>query len=190
MPCNCNRANNYRCCRQIAVRVDRIYNGARREQTVTRTLSLDNLIPPNPAPPLTYLNGGYTGEATVTALSASPIVGSSRNRLTVDYCIPVTIDYTDAGGNFGRASAVLCDTVDLILTMPACPYTVEVETVFQSRIGTISGNVAEITGCMLTIIRVMVKCDIIIDNPRYVTYPLATLTEDEACAGLFERLNR
>ena len=186
MPCK-NNSNN--CCRRVAIRADRIFNGARRERTITRTLALGNFNPPNPAPPLTYVNGGFTGEATVTAVAVTPVAGSTKNRLTVDYSIPVTINYTDAGGNFGRASAVLDDTVDLLLTIPTCPYRVEVETVFASRIGTIDGNTAVITGCLLTIVRIIVKCDLIVSGVCGVTYPLATLTEESACAGLFERLN-
>lgn len=190
MPCtNCNFNNGERRRRRVALRVTRIFNGARIEQTISRTLTLTDFTPPAPTPPLTYINGGFTGEATVNAVSVTAVEGSRRNRVTIDYSIPVTINYTDAGGNFGRASAELSDTADLLLVMPTCPYSIEVETVFSSRIGRIEGDTAIITGCLLTIIRVLVKCDLVICDPCGVTYPLATLTEDEACPGFFDQLN-
>lgn len=180
MPCN----NDNNCCRRMAVRVNRIFNGARRERTITRTLPIDGFTPENPILPLTYMNAGYTGDATIESIAVSAVAGSRKCRLTVDYSIPVVINYSDAGGNFGRASGRLQDRVDLILTMPTCPYTVEVETVYASRIGTITDGFAEITGCLITIVRVLVKCDLVISGTG-VTYPIARLTDDNACADLF-----
>lgn len=187
MPCNCNRTvNNERCRSRIVIRADRVFDGARREETIVRTLPLSGYTPPAYTLPLTYISATYSGDATVIGVSATPLQQTNRSRVRVDYTVPVGVAYTDAAGIRGLATSSFNAAIDLLLTLPDAPYTVQVSTVFDSRIGNIADGAANVTGCLLTIVRVIFKQDIILCPDKCVCYPDATLTQDIVCSTVFD----
>lgn len=175
MSCNCNR---------IAVQVLQIFDGARVEQHIDRTLALTNFVPATVVPPLTYTSASFSGIATITSQTITRL-NDGRYRINLIYSFPVTVNYVNANGVRGTAQSTITDGVDIILHLPGRPYYIEVEADFRSRIGEIDGSIAEIRGCLLTIVKVLVRRDVIIEACD-VTYPIATETQDVVCRELFD----
>ncbi len=171
------------CCCRIAVQIVQIYDGARLERHISRTLALSDFTPSAYAPPLTYIGASYSGTAAISSQAVTP-AANGQSRVSLTYGFPVTVNYTDAGGNGGRATSYITDGADVLLRLPSSPYYFEVETEFLSRIGRISGSSSEIRGCLLAKIKVLTRRDAVI-NACKPNYPLASETQDAVCAALF-----
>ena len=175
------------CCndrRKIAIRVTRIFDGARRRRRREITLALSDFQPPAPEPPLTYISADFSGAARIPSQSVMAIEGSTRSRISVGFEFPVLVRFVAADGTQGWARSSVTDSIDLMLTLPTCPYTIETEVAFASRIGTIDGSSADIIGCTLTIVKILTECDVAVPVCCF-SYPDAELTEDIACNALF-----
>ena len=189
MKCNCNasRPNCRNRCRRVAIRVTRIFDAARTERRIARTVPLSDFSPQPVSPPLTYVSSSFRGNATVSSTTVNPLAGSTKSRVTVGFSFPITVRYTDSDGREGTALSVIGDSVDLLLTIPSVEYIIDVDVVFASRIGDINGSELSLRGCLLIVVKVLTECDIAVPVCDFV-YPEASLTDDLTCDALFGNL--
>ena len=189
MKCNCSASgtNCRRRCRRVAIRVTRIFDAARVERRINRSVQLSDFSPQPVNAPLTYVSSSLRGNATIMSQTVSPLAGSTKSRVSIDFSFPITVRYTDADGREGTAASVISDNVDLFLTLPVTDYIFDVDIVFASRIGNINGTEATLRGCLLIIVKVLTECDIAVPVCDF-EYPDASLTEDLTCNALFGNL--
>ena len=174
------------CCNsigKIALRVTRICNGAQIRRRITASLPLGNFNPAGSTPDV-YISAGSRTQATVTSVNVTP-TNVKRSRVSLTYSFPVIVKYLSADGTSGWASSTITDTADLLIELPECPYTITVDVAFSSRTGSITDNVATVTGCQLITVKVLTECDVTVNGACRVEYPEATLTEDVNCSELF-----
>lgn len=172
-------------CSQVAIEALRIYNGARLRQRIERTLALSDFRPTPVDYPLTYVSARSDGEAVITAQSVQTYGTATQSRVSIAYEFPVTVTYVDARGQSGTARGTIADGVDLLLTLPTNrPYYFAVDVDFRSLLGEIEGTSAQIRGCLLTTVKVLTKCDLIIDA-CCLRYPSGRTTDDDVCRVLF-----
>ncbi len=175
MSCNCNR---------IAARINRIYDGAKLEEHIDRTLILSDFMPSAVVQPLTYVNSSYGGNATITSQAITQL-SDGRYRVALTYDFPVIVNYTNANGVRGTARSAIANGADILLRLPNASYFFEVETQFLSRIGEITEAAAEVRGCLLTIIKVIMPTDVVLQACD-VMYPNANETDSLVCRALFD----
>lgn len=171
-------------CGRIAVRVQRIFNGATLLTRGVFSSELSGFSPAVYTAPLTYVSAVGTGDAEITAFTVTPVAGSSRSRLTLAFSYDVTVSYIDAAGAAGKATARISDAADLLVTVPDRPYTVSASVDFASAIGTITLPRADITACRRLNVKLLVPCDILICAAGDVKLPEADAVEDAVCRRL------
>ncbi len=171
------------CCK-IAVRVQRIYNGATLLTRGTFSSEPSNFVPSAYTPPLTYISARGNGEAVITSLSVSSVDGSGRSRVRLAFSYDVSITYEDAAGVRGTAAARINDEADILITLPDDPYTLSASVEFASVIGTLPLPQAEMTACRRLNVRVLIPCDVLICTAGCAPLPGAELTEDSVCREL------
>lgn len=185
MACCCNGTNNGVCCSQMLVQLNRVYNGARIRTPIVDQVLLLSDFSSGYTLPLTYISAEGEGTATIVTQSVTPLP-DGRRRIVITYNVPVTVVMRDATNLIVTASSFITRTLDVLMTLPSRPYTFEVAYAFSSRIGTINDDLtATVTGCLLTVLKVLVKCEVIIKPCGCITYPDAVLTEDVDCQAVF-----
>ena len=186
MACCCEDTQNGRCCSKMLIQVNRVFNGARIETHTTENISLSDFSPALYTPPLTYISTLGEGVATVLSQTVSPL-NDGRQRVRITYSVPLTVTMRDAANITVTAQSAAQKSLDVILVLPTKPYTFEVAVAYMSRIGDVHNDnvTATITGCLLTILKVLIKCEIIICPCGCATYPDAVLTEEVSCNAVF-----
>ena len=177
---SCNDGN----CGRIAVRVQKIYNGASLLTRGTFSAVPDNFTPAAYTLPLTYISADYRGDVGITSFNVTPIAGTARSRVALAFSYDATVVYEDASGVRGRAAARIEDAADLLVTLPDSPYTLFASVEFASAIGSITPDRADITACRRLLLRVLVPCDIIVCACGTAVLPDARTTEDLVCRQL------
>lgn len=189
MACCCNDGatigNNNCCCSLLLVQVNRVFNGARLTDSIeNETFTLFNFSSGFTLP-LTYIRSEGEGNAIIQTQTVT-LLGDGRSRVAITYLCPVTVFMRDANNLLVTASITIPRSLDIILRLPTRPFTFEVAYAFLSRIGTVNGDESvTITGCLLTVVKVLVKCEVLIKPCGCVTFPDAVLTEDLTCQAVF-----
>ena len=188
MACCCNRngANGNCCNERMLVQVNRVFNGGRLRMPVQESVTLSGFSPAVFTPPLIYISAAGEGTAAILTQNVT-LLNDGRSRIVITYSVPITVTMRDAANVIVTANATLTRSLDVIMRLPDRPYTFEVAYAFSSNIGEVTGETAEITGCLLSVLKVLVKCEIIIRPCGCITYPDADLTEEETCMGVFAR---
>ena len=171
-------------CGKIAIRVQRIYNGASLLTRGSFVSTPTGFTPAQYTLPLSYISAKFSGDVPVTAYNVTPVAGSTRSRVSLSFSYDVIIEYTDAAGVKGSATARIDDSADILITLPSEPYTLSASVEFASVIGSITPERADITACRRLRLRVLVPYDLLVCPAGIVVLPEACQTEDLVCRQL------
>ena len=177
MPCS----NNYG---KIAVRVQKIYNGA---TLLTRgSFSSDQLSFCRTCytEPLTYESARSAGNAEITSVNITPSADGGRSRVSITFEYNVIVTFKDAFGNTGYVTARMTDSADILITLPEGKYELSASVEFASVIGSITSAGLSVTACRRLKLIILVPCDVIICSSGDISLPEADQTEDAVCREL------
>ena len=189
-PINGNPMNGL--CEKAVIQTKKVFDACMKQiQLNGQTLELSGFTPENPALPLTFLScqslpeGITTTNTTVDRFDDRPCFA----RVSTDVNIPILINYTDANGVSGTATATLTIPNDVVLYVPQpsiIPYQIEG---FGSAVctdGSITDGVLTTNLCVTVIIKVTVEADILVPTYGYAQIPPCQEFAQDTCTGFFD----
>lgn len=180
-------------CEKVCIQVNRVFDACLNQSSLENySVTLDDLTPPNPTEPLTFVSGfSTTSEGVIRNESITPIPdkpGFSRVQATVD--IPVEIIYTDATDTEGKGSGIVtvaCDVVMCVPTTSIVPTKLKATVNMVAPSGTwVSDSTFTITACVTILLKVEAEVDLLVPSYGYCCIPPCQEYTEEVCTGAFE----
>lgn len=184
-------------CEKVLIEVNKVFDACLyREDAEPYTLSLSNFVPASPVYPLTLV--------TVDSIPGQPATLTSANierldskpnfaNVTATLSIPLQVNFTDANGVSGTASATLTTSRTVVLFIPPdslSPISVSASAFFSSQLGTFSEN-SSLTGsgCLQIIIKIVALVDLLVPTFGYPCLPACQMVDNNAnvCANFFRQ---
>ena len=192
-PCKINGNPLNGLCEKVCVQAKKVFDACIKQmQEDGYVLTLTNLTPANPTYPLTFISARSTETlAQITSLQVDPLPDRQNlSRVQVSYSVPVEVIYTDANGVQGKGTATYTSSQDVILFVPSpsiMPYSVEAVVSFVAPEGTYTDlNTFTVTGCMNSIIKVVMVVELLIPSYGYAVIPTCQEYTQDVCSGFFE----
>lgn len=177
-------------CEKVLIEVNKVFDACMsREEDDPYTLTVSNFNPANPTYPLNFI--------TVDSIPNQPatIVSANIERLeqkpnfanvTVNFSIPLQVNYTDANGVHGTASSTVNITRTVVLFVPQdslSPVQVSAFAYFSSQLGSFTdNNTISVTGCLQIIIKIVALVDLLIPSFGYPCLPPCHETSESSSA--------
>lgn len=184
-------------CEKVLIEVNKVFDACLyREDNESYTLNLSNFVPANPIYPLTFVTADSIPGQPATLTSASIERLDSRPNfanVTVMLSIPIQVNYTDANGVSGTASATLTTSRTVVLFVPPdslSPVHVSASAFFSSQLGTFTDNTTITgTGCLQIIIKIVALVDLLVPSFGYPCLPACQMVDNNAnvCANFFSQ---
>jgi len=188
-PCAINASALNCICEKVLIEVNKVFDACLiREENEPYTLTLSNFVPANPTLPLTFI--------TADSIPSEPAIVTSANierldcrpnfaNVTVTLSIPIQVNYQDANGVAGTASATLVVTRTVVLFVPPeslSPVQVSSFAYFSSQVGTITDSTVTGSGCLQIIIKIVSLVDLLVPTFGYPCLPICQMVDSNANA--------
>lgn len=190
-PINGNPLNGI--CEKACIKVDKVFDACLKQlQENDVQVTATSFTPANPVQPLTYVSAHcVSGAATINNLVVDRFEDKPCfARVSGDIVIPIEINYTDANGVPGVATANLTVTNDVVLYVPQpsiVPFRVEAFASCVSPDGDYIGNdVFSLDFCLSIIMRVVVEAEILVPTYGYCPIPPCQEFTQDVCSGFFD----
>lgn len=184
-------------CEKVLIEVNKVFDACLyREENEPYTLTLSNFVPASPTYPLTFVTVDSIPSQPATLTSASIERLESRPNfanVTVTMSMPIQVNFTDANGVSGTASATFTINRTVILFVPPdslSPVQVSASAFFSSQLGTFSDSTTLTgTGCLQIIIKVVALVDLLVPTFGYPCLPMCQMVDNNAnvCANFFSQ---
>lgn len=175
-------------CNRICIEVRRVYDGC-RENFNNRTYVVSVTVPPQAVAPFTFVRAESNGQPTVTVMN-SILLSSGRTRITANITVPIIVTFTDANQNAFTSLSDIILQREVVLSVPqntVAPYTLEVFSAFESRIGNfLSDTSVSVTGCLVLIYKIIVISDVLVPTYGNCEYPECN-NRQEVCEAFLSR---
>lgn len=180
-------------CEKVCIQVKKVFDACIRQvQQDDVIMTLNNLDPPNPTFPLTFVSArsittkGIISNLTITRLPNRPRF--ARVRCTVN--IPIEVIYVDANNVEGRADAILGIVQDVVLAVPQqsiIPYEVEaVVSVVCPEGRAVNDQQMSVTACITIIMKIVIESELLIPSYGYCFIPQCEPYTENLCSTFFE----
>ena len=179
-------------CEKALIEVTKVFDACRQQLVESGlSLTLSNFNPAGPTQPLTFISAttSLTDPATISdvvidRIDQRPNFANVSGTVTV----PVVVQYRDANGVLGTATATITVPENVIMFVPqpsVMPIEVSVFATFNATIGSINaeGTVATVTGCLNIILKVTAQVDILVPSYGYPVIPPCQQAETQICPG-------
>lgn len=179
-------------CEKALIEVTKVFDACRQQLVESGlSLTLSDFNPAGPTQPLTFISAttGLTDPATISdvvidRIDQRPNFANVSGTVTV----PVVVQYRDANGVLGTATATITVPENVIMFVPqpsVMPLEVSVFATFNATIGSINaeGTVATVTGCLNIILKVTAQVDILVPSYGYPVIPPCQQAETQICPG-------
>lgn len=191
------------CQERVCIQAKKIIDACLKQFTDTQVeVVLEDVTPPNPTLPLTFVSGrsttvnGVIQDLVVTKLSERPRFG----RIQGIVIIPLEIRYIDASGVSGTGSGQLGIPFDIVLRLPEAsiiPYQIEAQISAVCPSGEFQPVVALqqlqqeeyiflVDCCISIIFKVVVDTQLIVPSYGFPTIPPCQDFAQDICSGVFE----
>ncbi|MDD2227597.1 MAG: hypothetical protein PHH71_03360 [Clostridia bacterium] len=177
-------------CEKVLIEVNKVFDACMtREENDPYILTVSNFNPANPTFPLNFITVDSIPNQPATIVSAN--IERLENKpnfanVTVNFSIPLQVNYTDANGVSGTASSTLNVTRTSVLFVPQdslSPIQVSAFAFFSSQIGTFTdNNTLSVTGCLQVIIKIVALVDLLIPSFGYPCLPPCHEIKENASA--------
>ncbi|HPD02423.1 MAG TPA: hypothetical protein PK245_03545, partial [Clostridia bacterium] len=179
-------------CEQMCIQAKKVFDACLSQTTHENVVvTLRDLCPPNPTPPLTFVSAASTSShGKVKDVSIDPIPDRPNcKRVQATVCIPIEVVYTDSCGREGVGQGELCFTKDVVLNVPdnsVIPVKVAATVNVVSPMGTwISGHTFSLTVCVTILLKIEAEVELLIPSYGYCFIPPCQEFSAEACSGIF-----
>lgn len=179
-------------CEKALIEVTKVFDACRQQLVESGlSLTLSDFNPAGPTLPLTFISAttSLTDPATISdvvidRIDQRPNFANVSGTVTV----PVVVQYRDANGVLGTATATITVPENVIMFVPqpsVIPLEVSVFATFNATIGSINaeGTVATVTGCLNIILKVTAQVDILVPSYGYPVIPPCQQAETQICPG-------
>lgn len=180
-------------CDKVCIEANKVIDMCMRQEVVQDiTLTLTDITPTTAVAPFTFLSAKSVSEqANVENLAITEFQDGSCNcRISCDISIPIQVFFLDANNNQASAMASITVPKDVVLHTSApsiMPYEIKASAAFISSQGTYSGeNSFTLTGCLTTILKVVMPVHLLIPSYGYCYIPPCVEYTQDACEGLFD----
>lgn len=180
-------------CEKVCIHTTKVFDSCLRQVALANTEVTTTLVTPTPTEPLTFVsaNTNPNVETTVTNLIVDRIADRPNYaRVSGTAVIPYIVNFTDANGVAGSATATVDVPFDVILFVPQAsiiPYKVEAFGALNANVGRwVSGTTFILDLCITLIIRVTVEADLCLPSYGYCEIPPCIEFTQDVCAGVFE----
>ena len=195
------------CQERVCIQAKKIIDACLRQYTDSQVaVVLEEIMPPDPALPLTFVSGRSTtvyGEIidlVVTRISERPRFG----RIQGTVIIPLEIRYLDANNVSGSGMGHLEAPFDIVMRLPEAsiiPYQIEAQVSAVCPAGEFQSGLVEtelqqlqqteeiifiVDACISIIFKVVVETQLIVPTYGFPTIPPCQDFAQDVCSGVFE----
>ena len=171
-------------CDKTCIEVKKVFDACVQQRNVTASLTVDF----GGATPVNVVSVTSNGEATVSDLTITPIVGSPGSRVSFTVTAPVTVEATDQSGATVTGTSTIAFEQDLVMRVPQEGLiTPEVEStvILNGLQNSISGNVVTTNACVTIITKVTADVLLVVPSYGYLALCPAQEYTQEACGSTF-----
>lgn len=190
-PINGNPMNGL--CEKACIEVKKVFDACLKQVQVSDVqVTVDTYTPANPVQPLTFVSANcVAGNATINNLIVDRFdERPCFARVTGDVIIPIVINYTDANGTAGVATANVTINQDVVLYVPQPSiFPFEINALASCVIPNgdyLGGNVFNLDLCITIILKVVVEAELLVPSYGYTPIPPCQEFTQDACSGFFE----
>jgi len=175
-------------CEKACIETKKLLDACMKKSQEQTEIKLTNLMPYNPAYPLTFLDAKTEGEAAYADLIVERLADKPNfARVSAMVDIPVSVAYTDANGVEGMGEGHITEPIDVVLFIPqpsVMPYRIEIFGAENGAVGNfIHNNVLKITCCVTIITKVVVTADILVPAYGYCQIPSCREFSVQVCGA-------
>ncbi|MBO4540307.1 MAG: hypothetical protein J5781_08495 [Clostridia bacterium] len=171
-------------CDKTCVEVKKVFDACVQQRNVTASLTVDF----GQGTPVNVVSVTSSGDATVSDLTITPIVGCPGSRVSFTVTAPVTVEATDQSGTTVTGTSSISFEQDLVMRVPQeglISPEVERTGILNGLQNTLSGNVVTTNACVTIITKVVADVLLVVPSYGYLALCPAQEYTQEACGTAF-----